>query len=136
MAAPAESFPGPQVEFGARDVALLFKALADPLRIELVALTSDASAGGLSFHELAEHFSMPQSSLSHHLRILVRAGVLERRRRGTWSKYQLSREVLGLLRGALQPDALRACQPRKAGIGHEPEARHDRGMQTGPSSHR
>jgi DNA-binding transcriptional ArsR family regulator len=91
---------------------MLFKALADPLRIQLLAITSAAPIEELSFHELAEHFSMPQSSLSHHLRILVRAGVLERRRTGTWSKYRLSREVLQLMRAALQPDVLPAYRPQ------------------------
>jgi DNA-binding transcriptional ArsR family regulator len=111
MAAPANSAPS-QVGCSAHDTAALFKALADPLRIQLVAITSAAPPDGLCFHELAQHFSMPQSSLSHHLRILVRAGVLERRRTGTWSKYQLSRETLALVQTALQPDALCRYRPR------------------------
>lgn len=73
-----------------------------------MAIASDARIDGLCFHELAEHFSMLQSSLSHHLRILVRAGVLERRRTGTWSKYRLRREALGHLRASLEPGTLSA----------------------------
>ncbi|HZA92887.1 MAG TPA: metalloregulator ArsR/SmtB family transcription factor [Gemmatimonadales bacterium] len=97
MVAPASSTFGTPRELSAENVAGLLKALADPLRNGSSRLTSAAPMDEVSFHELVEHFSMPQSSLSHHLRILVRAGILERRRTGTWSRYRLSREALRLI---------------------------------------
>lgn len=100
--------------------ATVFKALSDPLRIQLVALTRAADEDGICFCDLASHFTMPQSSLSHHLRVLVDAGLLERERRGTWSWYRLRRDQLDLLQAALRPDGRllqtpNCCDPPTAG---------------------
>jgi ArsR family transcriptional regulator len=86
----------------AQQAARLFKALADPLRIQLLALVQAAPDGDICYCDLAAHFDMPQSSLSHHLRVLVEAGLLSRERRGTWSWYQVRPEPLRLLHDALQ----------------------------------
>ncbi|MQA06939.1 MAG: metalloregulator ArsR/SmtB family transcription factor [Pseudonocardiaceae bacterium] len=81
----------------------LFKALADPVRVQLVALVRQAPAGEACFCDLADEFDMPQSSLSHHLKILVTAGVLSRERRGTWSWYRIEPGPLETLESLLQP---------------------------------
>ncbi|MFC4857210.1 ArsR/SmtB family transcription factor [Actinophytocola glycyrrhizae] len=83
--------------------ARLFKALADPVRVKLLALVSQAPDGEACFCDLADEFDMPQSSLSHHLKILVRAGLLSRERRGTWSWYQVQSEPLEIMSGLLRP---------------------------------
>lgn len=85
------------------DAATLFKALADPVRVKLLALVRQAPDGEACFCDLADEFDMPQSSLSHHLKILVRAGVLSRERRGTWSWYRVRPEPLDLMSTLLQP---------------------------------
>lgn len=92
------------VESATQHAAGLFKALADPLRLQLVALTRDAPAGEVCFCDLSDAFGIPQSSLSHHLRVLVTAGVLDRQRRGTWSWYRLQPPALAVLQDALAPD--------------------------------
>jgi ArsR family transcriptional regulator len=75
-------------------VAKVFKALSDPVRVRLVTLVRWADGGEACFCGLAREFDMPQASLSHHLRVLVQAGVLSRERRGTWSWYRLCPDVL------------------------------------------
>ncbi|SDP90307.1 ArsR/SmtB family transcription factor [Lentzea jiangxiensis] len=83
--------------------ARLFKALADPIRVQLVVLVRQAATGEACFCDLADKFDMPQSSLSHHLKILVNAGVLQRERRGTWSWYRLDHDVFGTMEQLLRP---------------------------------
>jgi ArsR family transcriptional regulator, arsenate/arsenite/antimonite-responsive transcriptional repressor len=85
------------------DAATLFKALADPVRVKLLALVRQAPDGEACFCDLADEFDMPQSTLSHHLKILVRAGLLSRERRGTWSWYRVQPEPLDLMTALLQP---------------------------------
>lgn len=85
------------------DVAPLFKALSDPIRVKLLALVRQAPTGEACFCDLADEFDMPQSTLSHHLKILVRVGVLTRERRGTWSWYRVRPEPLDLMSSLLQP---------------------------------
>ncbi|HWO61985.1 MAG TPA: metalloregulator ArsR/SmtB family transcription factor [Umezawaea sp.] len=76
-------------------MAKVFKALSDPVRVRLVTLVRWANDGEACFCGLAREFDMPQASLSHHLRVLVQAGVLTRERRGTWSWYRLCPDALG-----------------------------------------
>ncbi|TQM09908.1 ArsR/SmtB family transcription factor [Pseudonocardia kunmingensis] len=83
--------------------ATVFKALSDPLRIELVAMARSAPDGAVCFCDIAARIDMPQSSLSHHMRVLVDAGILHRERRGTWSWYRLRDEPFQILQDALRP---------------------------------
>lgn len=85
------------------EAAALFKALADPVRVKLLALVRQAPGGEACFCDLADEFDMPQSSLSHHLKILVRAGLLSRERRGTWSWYRVEPEPLDVMSALLEP---------------------------------
>ncbi|MFI5615581.1 ArsR/SmtB family transcription factor [Amycolatopsis sp. NPDC051903] len=85
----------------AEQAAKLFKALSDPLRIRLVSLIRHSPGGEACFCDLAEEFAMPQPTLSHHLRVLVSAGLLTRERRGTWSWYSLVPEPLETLQALL-----------------------------------
>lgn len=68
---------------------------------------------------------MPQPSLSHHLRVLVTAGILDRERRGTWSWYSVQPELLQTLETLLRsggPLADRAAplSPRERSSAAEP----------------
>ncbi|WP_258948352.1 ArsR/SmtB family transcription factor [Lentzea californiensis] len=83
--------------------ARLFKALGDPIRVELVGLVRRTEGQEACFCDLADQFDMPQSSLSHHLKILVNAGVLSRERRGTWSWYRVDNSAIDTLAAALAP---------------------------------
>ncbi|MEV6907095.1 metalloregulator ArsR/SmtB family transcription factor [Amycolatopsis sp. NPDC051071] len=96
--------PAAVVDAGeAEAAAKLFKALSDPIRIRLLSLIRYSPGGEACFCDLAEDFDMPQPSLSHHLRVLVTAGILERTRRGTWSWYSLHPEPLETLKTLLRP---------------------------------
>jgi protein-tyrosine-phosphatase/DNA-binding transcriptional ArsR family regulator len=81
--------------------ARIFKALSDPLRIRLVEMARVAGRDGVCFYTIAQQLDMPQSSLSHHMRVLVDAGILDRERRGTWSWYRLRDEPFEALRRML-----------------------------------
>lgn len=68
-------------------VLLTLKALADPVRLRLVALLAH---GELTVQELTEILRMGQSRISRHLKILCDAGVLTAKRQGTWGYYRLA----------------------------------------------
>ncbi|MGQ0841515.1 ArsR/SmtB family transcription factor [Actinokineospora sp.] len=93
----------PLDDHGAAAAARLFKALSDPVRVQLVALVRQSPQGEACFCDLADEFAMPQSSLSHHLKILVAAGILSRERRGTWSWYRVEHHPLAVMEKLLRP---------------------------------
>ncbi|SDZ32269.1 DNA-binding transcriptional regulator, ArsR family [Amycolatopsis xylanica] len=95
----------------AEQAAKLFKALADPVRIKLLSLVRGTAGGEACFCDLAEEFDMPQPSLSHHLRVLVTAGILDRERRGTWSWYRVLPGPLEALESLLKPGGPLADRP-------------------------
>lgn len=97
----------------AEAAAKLFKALSDPVRIRLLSLVRYSPGGEACFCDLAEEFDMPQPSLSHHLRVLVSAGILERERRGTWSWYTVVPEPLETLETLLRSGGPLADQPAR-----------------------
>jgi DNA-binding transcriptional ArsR family regulator len=90
-------------EDAAASAARLFKALGDPVRVQLLSLVAQSAGGEVCFRDLAAEFDMPQPSLSHHLKILVNAGMLERERKGTWSCYRVVEECLAALETLLRP---------------------------------
>ncbi|MFJ8916551.1 ArsR/SmtB family transcription factor [Amycolatopsis sp. NPDC102389] len=98
MAEPAAAVDLNEAERAAK----LFKALADPIRIRLLSLVRYSPGGEACFCDLAEEFDMPQPTLSHHLRVLVTAGILDRTRRGTWSWYSILPEPLRSLETLLR----------------------------------
>jgi ArsR family transcriptional regulator len=75
------------------------KALADPTRIGIV--NRLACAPELCVCDLTEAFDLSQPTISHHLKILREAGLVEASRRGTWAYYRLNREAVGELSNAL-----------------------------------
>jgi len=77
----------------AETTAALFKALADPTRIRLVNLLA-RSAEPVCVCQLTPAVGVSQPTVSHHLKKLVRAGLLERQQRGVWAYYSLDREGL------------------------------------------
>src|ERR671926_1486236 len=82
----------------ARDeLAARFKALADPTRVALV--NRLAAAEEVCVCDLNTAFELSQPTISHHLRILREAGLVESSRRGTWAYYRLLAGGLDSLRG-------------------------------------
>ncbi len=82
-------------------VASGFKALADPARVQLLHLVSSSDAAESCVCDLTAALDLSQGTVSHHLKILVRAGLLERERRGTWAWYRLVPGALTALAGTL-----------------------------------
>ena len=80
----------------ARRLATAFKALADPTRVAIVNRLSGADV--LCVCDLTATFELSQPTVSHHLRILRDAGLVEAERRGTWAYYRLVPEAIGRLR--------------------------------------
>lgn len=86
----------PMESEAARDLAGLFKALADPTRVAIV--NRLASADECCVCDLTDAFELSQPTVSHHLRILRDAGIVEAERRGTWAYYRLVPEAIDRLR--------------------------------------
>lgn len=80
----------------AADMARLLKALADPVRLRLVSMVAAHEGGEACVCDLTEPLDLTQPTISHHLKILVDAGIFSRDKRGVWAFY------------ALRPQALRA----------------------------
>jgi ArsR family transcriptional regulator, arsenate/arsenite/antimonite-responsive transcriptional repressor len=80
-------------------LAGFFKALADPTRVAIV--NRLASADECCVCDLNDAFELSQPTISHHLKVLRDAGLVESSRRGTWAYYRLIPEALEQLRLAL-----------------------------------
>ena len=80
-------------------VAARFRALADPTRVAIV--NRLAAAGEVCVCDLNAVFDLSQPTISHHLKVLREAGLVESTRRGTWAYYRLVPEAVGALRQTL-----------------------------------
>ena len=78
----------------AERVAPLFKALADPVRLRLVSIVAGSEGGEACVCDLNDAFDLSQPTISHHLKVLHEAGLLDRTKRGVWVYYAVRREVL------------------------------------------
>jgi ArsR family transcriptional regulator, arsenate/arsenite/antimonite-responsive transcriptional repressor len=83
------------------DLARLLKALADPTRLRLVSMVAAHDGGEACVCDLTEPLGLTQPTVSHHLKILVDAGLFSRDKRGVWAYYALVPGVLDALAGAL-----------------------------------
>lgn len=86
-------------EADADELAGVLKALADPIRLKLVNII--ASSGEACACDLPALLDRSQPTISHHLSILAKAGVLTREQRGKWAWFTLSQERLTELCAAL-----------------------------------
>jgi ArsR family transcriptional regulator, arsenate/arsenite/antimonite-responsive transcriptional repressor len=71
------------------DLAKGLKALADPARLRLISLVAASDEQESCVCDLTEPLGLSQPTVSHHLKVLVDAGFLERSQRGTWAYYSL-----------------------------------------------
>ena len=90
----------PMDETAAAGLALVFKALGDPVRLRLVSLIGAHQGGEVCVCELTEAFELTQPTISHHLKVLREAGIITSERRGTWVYYRLEPAALDRM-GAL-----------------------------------
>ena len=91
----------------ATDLARTLKALADPTRLRLVSMVAAHDGGEACVCELTEPLGLTQPTISHHLKILVDAGIFSRDKRGVWAYYALRPATLQALAGMLSGDTSR-----------------------------
>jgi ArsR family transcriptional regulator len=87
----------------AEQIAPLLKALAEPVRLRLMSLVASHPGGEACVCDLNDAFDLSQPTISHHLRVLHEAGLLDREKRGVWVYYRARTEALASL-GALIGD--------------------------------
>ena len=81
--------------------ARLLKALADPTRLRILSLLS-RHEGEVCVFEIVESFTLEQPTISHHLRILRDAGLVDCRKKGLWAYYYVRREALSRAREVIE----------------------------------
>ena len=87
----------------AERVAVLLKALADPVRLRLVSLIAAAPDGEACVCDLNDAFDLTQATVSHHLKVLHTAGLLGREKRGVWVYYSVDRSALAAVATVFTP---------------------------------
>jgi ArsR family transcriptional regulator len=96
----------------AERLAGLLKAVADPARLRLLSLVAGAPEGEACICDLTAPVGLSQPTVSHHMKILVEAGLLIREQRGKWAHYRLVDGALEQLSDAmLQPLRVHRLQP-------------------------
>ena len=73
----------------AEKLARSLKALADPARLRLISMVAAHEDQEACVCDLTEPLGLSQPTVSHHLKVLVDAGILSRDKRGTWAYYRL-----------------------------------------------
>ena len=91
----------PLGEDEATELAASFKVLADPARLRLLSLIATTAGGEACACDLVEPLARSQPTVSHHLAVLVEAGLVTRDKRGKWAWYRVVPERLAVLRDAL-----------------------------------
>ena len=85
------------------ELATIFKALSDPIRVRVVSLISAAPEGEICACDLPAVFDRSQPTMSHHLSVLTKVGLLEREQRGKWAWFRLRPTQLAALASVLDP---------------------------------
>nr|WP_244409088.1 metalloregulator ArsR/SmtB family transcription factor [Stackebrandtia nassauensis] len=100
-ASPVAGDPIPRKD--AERIAGVLKALADPNRLRLISLIQSQDGGEACVCELTEPLGLSQPTISHHLRILTEAGLVERDKRGVWAYFRVLPETLNAVAELLTP---------------------------------
>ena len=74
---------------GAERLAGALKAVADPARLRLISIVAAAAGGEVCVCDLTGPVGLSQPTVSHHLKVLVDAGILHREQRSKWAYYRL-----------------------------------------------
>lgn len=99
-------FEGVIDETAATEMAPVLAALADPVRLRIVSMLAAAPDGAACGCDLESPLDLAQPTVSHHLRILREAGLVEGTRQGRWVYYRIVPERLEEIRQALAPAAV------------------------------
>ncbi len=87
----------------AERLAHVFKALGDPTRVRLLSLIAAANGGEACICDLTAPVGLSQPTVSHHMKLLVDAGLVTRDQRGKWAYYAIVPAALTSLSAALLP---------------------------------
>src|ERR1700742_478059 len=87
----------PMSQSQADQVAPLLKALADPVRLRLLSLVASREGGEACICDLNEAFDLSQPTISHHMKVLHEAGLVDREKRGVWVYYRVRPQALASL---------------------------------------
>ncbi|MFA1549761.1 metalloregulator ArsR/SmtB family transcription factor [Actinomadura chokoriensis] len=90
----------------AAELAGVFKALSDPVRLRLLNMIASAEEGEACVCDLTGAFELTAPTISHHLKVLRQAGLIDGERRGTWVYYRAVPERLTRLSGLFALPAL------------------------------
>jgi ArsR family transcriptional regulator len=101
----------PLTDEQANELAAAFKVLADPVRLRLVSLIATSPSGEVCACDLPESVDRSQPTVSHHLSLLVNAGVVEREQRGKWAWFRLRSERLAELATVLTAPTATTSSP-------------------------
>ncbi len=85
----------------AEQLASALKVLADPARLRLLSLIQAQSGGEACVCHLTEPLGLSQPTVSHHLKVLLQAGLVEREQRGSWAYFRVVPQPLEALRDLL-----------------------------------
>jgi ArsR family transcriptional regulator, arsenate/arsenite/antimonite-responsive transcriptional repressor len=77
----------------AEEMATVFKALGDPVRLRLFSMIASGPSGEVCVCDLTPAFDLSQPTISHHLKLLRQAGLVDSERRGTWVYYRARPET-------------------------------------------
>ena len=94
-----EPLSGPQ----AADLARVFKAMGDPVRLRLLSLIASHAGGEACVCDLTDVFDLSGPTISHHLKVLREAGLVRGERRGTWIYYRVEPAALARVADVLVP---------------------------------
>jgi len=98
-------------ESTAVELAAVLKALADPVRLQLVSIVGAAPSGEICACDLPALVDRSQPTASHHMTQLVRAGLVHREQRGKWAWFSLRPEGFAAVRAALGEAVAPAATP-------------------------
>ncbi|HEX5121242.1 MAG TPA: metalloregulator ArsR/SmtB family transcription factor [Pseudonocardiaceae bacterium] len=91
----------PLTEQQSVELARVFKAIADPVRLRLLSLIASHAGGEACVYDLTGAFELTGPTISHHLKVLREAGVIDGERRGTWVYYRVLPDTLRTLSAVL-----------------------------------
>lgn len=89
----------------AEQLATVLKAVAEPTRLRLLSMVAASEGQEACVCDLTEPVGLSQPTVSHHMKVLVDAGLLAREKRGVWAYYRLVPERLSAVAAALTPRA-------------------------------
>ncbi|MFZ4896345.1 ArsR/SmtB family transcription factor [Plantibacter sp. Mn2098] len=87
----------------AERIAHTFKALGDPTRLRLLSLIAAGEGGEACICDLTEPVGLSQPTVSHHMKMLVDAGLATREQRGRWAYFRVVPDALERAARAIQP---------------------------------